>query len=231
MMSQKMVEKDKLAVLGKLAGQIAHELRTPLSVINNSVYLLHKEGSQNRELFEKRLRILEDKTRLSSNILESILSYSRIKAETATTISVKECIEVVLKDMKMPKKLKKEILFEKESQLFVFMDFHQLYSVLRNIVLNAVQAMEDTGTLTVQAFPSEDGSTVNIRICDTGGGILESARNKIFNLFYSSKITGTGLGLPISKSIVEANEGVLLLEKTSEKGTCFIVKLPSSRTQ
>ena len=99
------------------------------------------------------------------------------------------------------------------------MDFHQLYSVLRNIILNAVQAMEETGILTVKAFPSENGATVNIRICDTGGGIMESAKNKIFNLFYSSKITGTGLGLPISKSIVEANGGVLQLEKTSEKGT------------
>ena len=69
--------------------------------------------------------------------------------------------------------------------------------------------------------------TVNIRICDTGPGVLEGAKNKIFNLFYSTKITGTGLGLPISKSIIEANDGELCLEKTSEQGSCFLVKLPS----
>jgi signal transduction histidine kinase len=97
-------------------------------------------------------------------------------------------------------------------------------------MLNAIQAMEHTGKLTIQAFPSDDNMTVNIRVCDTGKGIMESTRNKIFNLFYSTKITGTGLGLPISKSIIEANDGELYLESTTKKGTCFIVKLPSSKT-
>jgi signal transduction histidine kinase len=229
-MSQKMVEKDKLAVLGKLAGQIAHELRTPLSIINNSVFLLRKEGSENRELFEKRLRMLEDKIKLSSNILESILSYSRVKAEMATTIPVKECVEAVLKDMDIPEDIEKEISFEKDESLMVFMDFHQLYSVIRNLILNSLQAMGARGKLAIKVFSSDDDSNVNIRICDTGHGIIESVQNKIFNLFYSSKITGTGLGLPISKSIIEANGGQLYLEETSEKGTCFIVKLPSPKT-
>ncbi|MEA3489336.1 MAG: transporter substrate-binding domain-containing protein [Candidatus Omnitrophota bacterium] len=230
LMSEKMVEKDKLAVLGKLAGQIAHELRTPLSIINNSVFLLRKEGSKNREIFEKRLRTLEDKIKLSSNILESILSYSRVKAEMATTVSVKECVEEVLKDIGIPEEIERDISFEQEDFLLVFMDFHQLYSVLRNLVLNAVQAMGPEGKLTIKVCPSKDGMTINTRICDSGHGIMNSARNKIFNLFYSTKITGTGLGLPISKSIIEANDGKLLLEDTSEKGTCFIVKLLSVKT-
>ncbi len=230
LMSEKMVEKDKLAVLGKLAGQIAHELRTPLSIINNSVFLLRKEGSGNREIFEKRLKVLEEKIRLSSNILESILSYSRVKAEIATTVSIKACVEEVLKEMDIPESIEVSTSFEKPEKLMVFMDFHQLYSVLRNVMLNAIQAMEHTGKLTIQAFPSGDKTAVNIRICDTGKGIMESTRNKIFNLFYSTKITGTGLGLPISKSIIEANDGELYLEGTSKKGTCFIVKLPSSGT-
>jgi len=230
LMSQKMVEKDKLAVLGKLAGQIAHELRTPLSIINNSVFLLRKEGSRNKELFEKRLRILEEKIKLSSNILESILSYSRVKAEVASTISVKECVEEVLKDMDIPESIGAEVNFEKEELLTVFMDFHQLYSVIRNVVLNALQAMGKTGKLTITSFPSDKDTKVNIRICDTGPGIAESARNKVFNLFYSTKITGTGLGLPISKSIIEANEGDLFLGETGKTGTCFTIQLPSTKT-
>ena len=229
LMSEKMVEKDKLAVLGKLAGQIAHELRTPLSIINNSVFLLRKEGSKNREVFEKRLHTLEEKIKLSSNILESILSYSRVKAEMATIISIKECVEEVLKDIDTPPEIEKEVVFEHEDMLLVFMDFHQLYSVLRNLVLNALQAMGKEGKLSIRVFPSEDRTTVNTRICDTGRGIMENARNKIFNLFYSTKITGTGLGLPISKSIIEANDGELRLEETSKKGTCFIVKLPCAK--
>ncbi|MBD3380137.1 MAG: transporter substrate-binding domain-containing protein [Candidatus Omnitrophica bacterium] len=229
LMSQKMVEKDKLAVLGKLAGQIAHELRTPLSIINNSVYLLRKEGSENRDLFEKRLRVLENKIKLSSNILESILSYSRVKAHVARTVSIKECVDEVLKDVETPEGIKATVKYDKEDELMVFMDFHQLYSVIRNLVLNAYQAMGETGSLDIHAFPSPDGSVVNIRLCDAGPGIAQSAQNKIFNLFYSTKITGTGLGLPISKSIIEANDGRLYLEDTGKEGSCFVIQLPSSR--
>ena len=230
LMSQRMVAKDKLAVLGKLAGQIAHELRTPLSIINNSVYLLRKEGSKNRELFEKRLRILEEKIKLSSNILESILSYSRVKAEVAANVLIKDCIEEVLKDLEMPKGITKSVEIEKGDPIFVFMDFHQLYSVIRNLVLNSIQAMGEEGAIEIKVSTSDKGATVNVRIYDTGKGIMESARNKVFNLFYSTKITGTGLGLPISKSIIEANQGKLVLEETNEKGSCFIIKLPSVKS-
>lgn len=228
-MSQKMVEKDKLAVLGKLAGQIAHELRTPLSIINNSVFLLRKEGSGDKEMFEKRLRVLEEKIKLSSNILESILSYSRVKAEVASMISIRECVQEVLKDLQCPPGIEHSLCYP-DTPLFVFMDFHQLYSVIRNIALNALQAMGETGKLSIDILSSDGGSTVLIHIADTGGGIAESARNKIFSLFYSTKITGTGLGLPISKSIIEANGGTLSLEETSEKGTVFTIKLPSAKT-
>ncbi|MBD3296617.1 MAG: transporter substrate-binding domain-containing protein [Candidatus Omnitrophica bacterium] len=228
MMSRKMVEKDKLAVLGKLAGQIAHELRTPLSIINNSIFLLRKEGAEDHALFEKRLRILEEKIRLSSNILESILSYSRIKAEMATTISIKECLTEVLNDIEIPEGIETDVSFEDPEHQMVFMDFHQLYSVFRNIILNALQVMGETGRLSVKASPSDDDTMVNILISDTGGGIEKSIRQKMFNLFYSTKITGTGLGLPISKSIIETNGGELILERTGEKGTCFRISIPSA---
>ena len=230
LMSQRMVETDKLAVLGKLAGQIAHELRTPLSIINNSVYLLRKEGRQDKEMFEKRLRILEEKIKLSSNILESILSYSRVKAEVAAEVPIKDVVEEVLKDLEISRSIRKNIEIKDDKPILAYMDFHQLYSVIRNLVLNSLQAMGEEGTLTIKAFLSDNGKTVNIRICDTGKGIADSAKSKVFNLFYSTKITGTGLGLPISKSIIEANKGELFLEESSEKGTCLIIKLPSSES-
>lgn len=228
--SREIIVKDKLAVLGKLAGQIAHELRTPLGTINNIIYLMRKEDFQDKDLFEKRLCVLENKIKLFSNILESILSYSRIKAEIATAISVKECLNEVLKDIEIHAGIQKDVSFIKEEHLFVFMDFHQLYSVFRNIILNAIQAMDKKGNLNIEAFPSDDLSTITIRIADTGCGIPEDIRGKIFDLFYSSKITGTGLGLPISKSIIETNHGRLILEKTDSKGTSFRIQLPSLKT-
>ena len=226
--TDKMMEKDKLAVLGKLAGQISHELRTPLSIIHNSVYLLRREGAENRELFEPRLVILENKIKLCSNILESMLSYSRIKAHLALAVSLQKCLEEVIHHMNIPSKIKTTISFKKENPFVVFIDYHQLYSVLRNMILNSVQAMGDTGKLTIDVAPTNNGKTITVRIHDTGRGITKNSRNKIFNLFYSSKITRTGLGLPISKSIIEANNGRLYLEETSQKGSCFVIELEAS---
>lgn len=228
-LSQKMATRDKLAVLGKLAGQIAHELRTPLSVISNHVFLLRNEGVKDKKLFEKRLQMLENKIKLTSNILESILSYSRVKAEISTTISIKECVEEVLKDMAIPEDIAIKVSFKDEEFLFVFMDFHQLYSVLRNLILNAIEAMDINGTLTVESFCTFKNSIVNIRVSDTGPGIPENVQDTIFHLFSSSKITGTGLGLPIAKSIVEANDGKLYLEKTSSEGSCFALELKTAK--
>ena len=229
-MSRKMVEKDKLAVLGKLAGQIAHELRTPLSIISNSAYLLRKEGCGDSTLFEKRLAMMENKVKLTSNILESILGYSRVRAEVATRISVKECIETVLNDQEPVEGVEREVITENEEELFVFMDFHQLYSMLRNLTLNSLQAMGPEGKLSIRAFISDEGMTVNIRVCDTARGILGIPEDQIFNLFSTTKITGTGLGLPISKAIAENNGGDLFLEGTSEKGSCFLIRLPSTKS-
>lgn len=230
-MSQKIVEKDKLAVLGKLAGQIAHELRTPLSIINNSVYLLRKEAFSDKELFEKRLRMMEDKVKLTSNILESILGYSRVKAEMATEISVRDCIETVLSDMEVPEGIELTVTYKDDENLFIYIDFHQLYSVLRNLVLNALQAMGTEGKLDIRAFSSGVGKMVNVRVSDTGRGILGIPQDQIFSLFSTTKITGTGLGLPISKSIAENNGGDLYLESSDEHGSCFTLKLPSSKSQ
>jgi len=230
LMSQKMVEKDKLAVLGKLAGQIAHELRTPLSIMHNSLFLLRKEGTRSEEQFIKRLNVLENKIKLTSNILESILSYSRVKAQMATVISVKECLKEVLSDVEHPENIRLEVTYKKEQELTVFMDFHQFYSVLRNLIINSIQAMpSEGGKITVSAFPSSNDMSVNVRVCDTGHGIKEEAQKRVFSLFYTTKITGTGLGLSISKSIIETNGGKLVLESSSSKGTCFMITLPSPK--
>jgi len=228
MLSKKIQEKDKLAVLGKLAGQIAHELRTPLSIISNSVFLLKKEGYKDKDAFERRLYLLEDKVRLTSNILESILSYSRVKAEVASTISVKDCLEEVMKDMEMPPGIHKNIVVNQAEKLHVFMDFHQLYSIFRNLMTNSVQAMKSSGTLSVHVFFLEEENSIVTKVSDTGPGLSGITSEHVFDLFSSTKITGTGLGLPISKSIAQTNGGTLYLEKSSSCGTTFVLKLPSS---
>ncbi|KJJ85442.1 Extracellular solute-binding protein, family 3 [Candidatus Omnitrophus magneticus] len=229
-MHVKIIEKEKLAVLGTMAGHIAHEIRTPLGIMKNSVYLLRIEGCENKEIFLKRLQMLDEKIKLSSNILESILNYSRIKTKVPSEISVKTCLNEVLNDLDISSGIEIEIKTTDNEPDSVFMDPLQLYSVFRNIITNGIQSMKDKGKLTIEIFSSynNNDSKINIKIKDTGMGIDENSKEKIFDLFYSTKLSGTGLGLPMSKAILEANNGNLLLENTSPSGTSFLITLPSS---
>ncbi len=230
-LNDQLKEKAKLAVIGKLAGQIAHELRTPLSIMHNTIYLLKREGHENEDNYQKRLQLLENKIKLSSDILESILSYSRVKAEAPSTISVNKCIRTVMKDIEMPEDIEKVVDLRTGEDITIYMDFHQLYSVIRNLVMNAIQAMGEKGKLKVESYLSDEERTINIRVTDTGGGIPEPLREKIFELFYSSKTTGTGLGLPISKSIVKTHKGDLYVERSDNTGSSLVIELPRGEKQ
>lgn len=228
MISRKMQEKDKLAVIGKLAGQIAHELKNPLSIINGSVFLLRRDGSKDPVIFEKRLSTLENKVRLIENILDSILSASSIKTGTAATISVRKCFDEVISDIEVPAGINIRASVTNEDRLHVFMDFHQLYSIFRNLIQNSIQAMGEKGTITAEFSSPAEKRKVTVRISDNGPGLKNISSEHIFDLFSSTRESGSGLGLPISKSIAETNGGTLYLESTGHNGTSFVMELPCS---
>jgi signal transduction histidine kinase len=110
----------------------------------------------------------------------------------------------------------------------IFVDPDQIRQVLWNLVSNAVQAIESSGTLTVATRPSDpsQGAGVTIRVSDTGGGIPHDVVHNIFNPFFTTKAKGTGLGLPIVHAIVEKHGGAIHLDNQEGKGVTFSVFLP-----
>jgi signal transduction histidine kinase len=105
-------------------------------------------------------------------------------------------------------------------------DPKQIEQVIRNIILNAVQAMPDGGTLSISAQQEPDGERVTLRFCDTGVGVTEDRMEVIFQPFFTTKTKGTGLGLAIVRKIVEKHGGLVNVSSRVGEGTCFAVTLP-----
>lgn len=227
--SEELLHTKTLATLGQLAAELAHEVKNPLNAIQIQMQLIEQEISSRTELAkscipEMAAKIKEEVIRLSG-LVDNCLKFSRsgnlvLKSEALGTI-LEDLVKLVSPQAGLSGvSIKLEI--EKDLPR-ITADREKLKQALLNIVLNAFEAMRDGGTLTLGAF--RDGSAVRIICRDTGCGIPEDVRAGMFDLFYTTKKDGTGIGLPLSQNIIQAHGGSLSCS-SSDKGTEFIIVLP-----
>lgn len=222
---EQLVRSEKLFALGKLAGTVAHELRNPLGVIRNSVYFLRMKlgRTMEDEKVKKHLEILEEEVNISDRIITDILTFGRMKTPQLSKTDIAEIINESLAKTKVPKKI--EVAIELDSGLpRIMADGTQLRQVFFNIILNAIQAMDRGGRLTIRSIEKDE--FIGVAIIDTGEGIPRENLNKIFEPLFSTKAKGTGFGLSICQSIIENHKGTIKVESEVGKGTKFMVKLP-----
>lgn len=237
---QQLFKSEKMAAIGLMAAQIAHEVNNPLEVIKNSLYLLETTSSVTRQE-PQTLRFLEiarKETERVSGIIKQMLGFSRPSNETEPVlVKVNEVIEEVLVLIEKPLKqsrIKTEVRLA-PSLPAVFASADQLKQVFLNLIINSQHAMEGGGTLTittsVQNDMSEEGlinPSVIVEFTDTGIGIDERDLLNIFEPFYSLNKgkKGTGLGLWVSLGIVRSYGGRIKVNSTVGKGSSFYVILP-----
>ncbi len=221
----KLVRSEKLAVLGKLGGAVGHELRNPLGAIRNSVYFIRLKLGQalKDKKIKEHLDILDEEVNISDRIITDILTFGRVKEPQLTKVNIDGVIEGSLARVKVPENIKvsKDL---KKSLPQVPADGEQLKQVFSNIILNAIQAMPKGGMLTITGTTKD--KFLELDISDTGEGISKENLNKIFEPLFSTKIHGTGLGLPVCQSNIEGHRGTINAEGEVGKGTKFTVKLP-----
>jgi len=223
----KLLRSRRLAALGKLAAMVGHELKNPLGVMRNSIYVLkgrlEKSGHMDGKMGEH-LEILDMEVDNSTRIINDILNFGGIKEPSAAVLDMCELIEGVLRKVDIPDNLEEVIDFG-PGEHNIIADGHQLVQVFLNLIQNAVQAMPDGGKLTVSC--QTDGQEEEIRIADTGVGIRPEDSTKVFEPFFSTKSSGTGLGLAVCQSIVENHGGHIRVESgEGGRGTVLIVTLP-----
>lgn len=226
---KQLAQSEKMASLGQLAAGVAHEINNPLTGIlfYSSLLLERKDIDANMEA-DLRL-ILEDANRCKE-IVKNLLVYSRSTGSCKNVIHINEIVEQSLTLIRDQKKFR-NIQIEKnlsDEMMLISADTNKLNQVIINLVINAADAMDGNGTITLITYKENCLKKVFLEVQDTGKGIPYNHLSKIFDPFFTTKEVGksTGLGLSIVYGIVEEHEGKISVKKTGLKGTTFIIEFP-----
>lgn len=231
-LTDKMVQADKLVLLGQLSAGVAHEIRNPLAAVNLNLQLL-KRNLESDELSSNYVSLAMQGVERISRIVELTLNFSRPAMPKIESVNVNKIIPVAL-DLVTPVLKRKDIeisLDLQESLPNTAADAKQIQQVFINLLTNASDAIKGKGNIKIKTFvemgtkPIENNYVVT-SIEDNGGGIIADDLQKIFNPFFTRKSEGTGLGLPITQRILHQHNGIIDVESQVNKGTCFYVKLP-----
>ena len=217
---------ERLAVLGQLAGSIAHEIRNPLNVISSSAYYIKmKLGSSMDKKLNDHIDRVESEVANSTAIIESLLSLSGMKELKKERLNIISLLKEVVGTSQIPLTIKivQEIT---ENEIFMEADKEQLNMAFRNVIKNAVQAMDDKGVLTLKVNKQSD-EKVKILFMDTGMGIQQENISKLFKPLFTTKARGIGFGLTICKMIVNKHKGVINITSEAGKGTTITMILPA----
>ncbi len=222
----KVIQSEKMAAVGLLAGNIAHELNNPLTGIYSLSELLLDELDSSTNTFKDLFEVKEAAARCQ-RIIKDLLDFSSVGADSKTKkIDINEMVSKTLPLLKMAMRSLNSELILHPQPLWVECNPQLLQQVIFNLVNNACQAMGEGGKLTVLTAQANDNVEIIVR--DTGSGIPEDIKAFIFDPFFTTKEEGkgTGLGLSMSQSVIERYGGSLRLNENYSDGTEFIINLP-----
>ena len=221
---EQLVRSEKLAVLGQLAGGVAHELRNPLAVMSNAVYYLSSIITDADETTREYLEMISSEVGNAEGIVSDLLDFSRTRSLEREEVTASELVARVLEKRPSPEKVKVTTGIPPELPP-VFVDPRQIGQVLGNLVANACHAMAEGGNLTISA--QAEKKKVSLFIADTGCGISKENMEKIFEPLFTTRARGIGLGLAVSRNLVELNGGSIEVQSEEGKGSTFTVTLPA----
>jgi PAS domain S-box-containing protein len=215
---------EKLSMLGQLAGGVGHELRNPLAVISNAVYYLQTTLSGADDTTKEYLQLIASEVRNSERIVSDLLDFSRTSPAQREKVQIRQLVDELLERLPPPENV--TVIADLPPDLpHILVDPRQIAQVLANIFTNACQAMPEGGQLIIAG--EESAGNLCLSITDTGCGISAAAMERLFEPLFTTKPRGIGLGLPISKMLVEANHVEMEVESEEGKGTTFTLILPT----
>jgi PAS domain S-box-containing protein len=225
-LQERLIRSEKLAVLGQLAGGVGHELRNPLGVIKNAVYYLNMALENPDAKIKEMLDLLQREVIKSEHIISSLLDYARTHPPTRSEVALNEVIQQTLSLIEVPEDIQVKIQLDEMLPL-ILADPGQLDQIFGNIIINSIQAMPEGGHLSIETRQEND-EWLAVSIADTGTGILPENIAKIFEPLFTTKSKGIGLGLAITKTLIEGHGGTIEAESEGElgKGSVFTIRLP-----
>jgi signal transduction histidine kinase len=217
---------ERLITIGQVAGGIAHELRNPLNVIKTSIYYLVNARQPSPEKVRQHLERIERQVALADRVITALADFARLPMPELHPLCLEKCLKEVVELNSMPDEIVVNFDFARDLP-HVLGDIRQLQIVFGNLVRNARDAMlPQGGTLSITAQPQMD--EVAITVADTGVGIPRESLDRILEPLYSTKSRGIGLGLAITRSILDKHHGQLQVASEVGSGSQFTVRLPAA---
>ena len=228
-MQAHLIQSEKLAAVGKLAAGVAHEINNPLTgILTNSSLMLQDVPADDPR--REDLQTIVDETLRCRKIVKGLLDFARQTKPQKQALDINNVVQDVLSLVRNQASFQNiTIRTELDVELpAVMADADQMRQVFLNIVLNAADAMSGGGEITTRSRFNRDSGNVEVAISDTGPGIPEDIKDKLFEPFFSTKKQGTGLGLSIAYGIMERHKGTLKVQSQRGRGTTFTAVLPAS---
>jgi len=232
--SQQMMKSERLATLGQLAAGVAHELNNPLGGVLMYSHLA-LEDLEAKELLRENLEKVISQASRCKDIVKGLLDFARQTEPKTEESDINETLE------RTSALLENQALFQNikitkvicSSLPKILIDVGQIQQVFANIILNAAEAMDGKGELTLITRRAPDNEYIEIEFADTGCGIPPENQDKVFDPFFTTKEVGrgTGLGLAVSHGIIAKHRGTIQVKSEPGKRTSFIVRLPLNRKE
>jgi signal transduction histidine kinase len=220
-----LVNSEKLAMLGKMSAAIAHEIRNPLAGLSGFVQMMQSDGPEKAAVLAKFIEIAPEEFRRLTRLTDNLLALGRaasINPKSRKLINfVTEVNAVMLHNYE---KNKIKVTVDISENIEILADRELMMQLLLNIAMNSFQSMPNGGTIIFSAVIEKNCVVLDVR--DTGRGIADDIKDKIFEEFFTTRAEGTGLGLSISKKIIEAHGGTINIESEQGKGTDVRLSFP-----
>jgi PAS domain S-box-containing protein len=218
----KLVRRERLAVLGQLAGGLAHQIRNPLGAITNAAYVLqHSPGAQEGDA-ARAVAIILAEAWDANRIITDLLDYARVRPPVRRPVSLREIVERALGTQTTPSNVR--VSLEVPPAPLVSVDPDQVRDAVENLLRNAFEAMPTGGDLRISALAAS--GELALSITDSGVGIPCDVQEQLFEPLVTTKPLGLGLGLTTTRALVENQGGSITFESALGRGTRFEVKLP-----
>lgn len=226
---EEMIRKEKQATLVQLAGGLGHELRNSLGAIKYAAYFLRVALEKPHQEVNEALEILEGQVSISERIIHNLIWFARPRPPIRHRVNLNDITEEALSHVPISGNILVVSQLD-ESSPTILADPDQLCQVFTNVILNAIQAMPEGGQLIIESGISGDG-LVTVSLKDTGPGIPPENMRKIFEPFFTTKSKGIGLGLSITKILLESHGGTCEVKSDKGNGCDFIINLPIEKEE
>ena len=229
--ADKLKDAERLAAIGATAGMVGHDIRNPLQSIVGDLYLIACDArelseGEGKESIKESIASIKRSVEYIDKIIQDLQDYAKPLKPNVQKTDLEEICQDLLLDVNFPENIDAKYLLEQEAKEVVA-DPVFLKRILSNLVNNAVQAMPEGGKLEIRGR-QENGEVV-VSVQDSGVGVPEDVKDKLFTPLFTTKAKGQGFGLPVVKRMTEALGGTVTFESEEGKGTKFIVWLPVTK--